>query len=114
MIEPGALNRKVTIQYNAGTADVLGGLNKSWATLATVSASVEILDSKAVTYAAQRNVQATLKVTVRYRPTWTLYNATCRGRHLRVIYDGRTFGVIGINDLGERQGMVELTCEELP
>ncbi|HEY3273472.1 MAG TPA: phage head closure protein [Methanocella sp.] len=114
MIEPGTLNRKVTIQYNSGATDVLGGVSKNWVTLATINASVETLDSKVVTYATQRGSLTTVKVGIRYRPAWALYNSTCKGKHLRVIYDGRTFGVTGVNDAGENHEIVYLTCEELP
>lgn len=108
----GEMKHRITVQYNAGVIDDLGGKTEAWTTLTTVWAAVEPLSSSRQIQAAQVGIYATKKATVRYRPLMPLITATCPGQALRVVYNDTTYNVSGITDLEEKHVFVELTIGE--
>lgn len=106
------MRHRITVQYNAGTTDALGGKTEAWTTLTTVWAAVEPLSSYRQIQAAQVGVYATKKATVRYRPLMPMIASTCPGQTLRVVYNGTTYTVTGLTDVEERRELVELVMGE--
>lgn len=80
----GDLRDRVTIQQKSTTADGQGGRAVTWATLATVSATVKPVQMSERLQAAAIGSSLTYTVTIRYRPdvtpamrlTWTPYRSS--------------------------------------
>ncbi len=109
-----ALNQRITIQYNNGMTDRVRGQTKNLADLCTVSAEVESLKAEVQVMAAQRGAFISHRFKARYKPLMPLVQSTCPGKPLKILYGGRSFDVITVQELDERKGFVELTARESP
>ena len=65
-IDPGALNRRLTLEAPVETADGTGGVIRSYATVATVWASVEPVAARGDVVAVQLGATVTHRITVRF------------------------------------------------
>lgn len=108
----GEMKHRITVQYNNGTKDDIGGETEVPTTLCTCWAAVESLSSYHQIQAAQVGIYSTKKMTVRYSPLMPLIKSTCPGKALQVIYNGTTYNVTGLLDLEEKHRFVELTVGE--
>lgn len=106
MIRSGDLNRRIVIQRRADVVNVFNEPVPGWAEIASRPAKVTPV-SDGERFGGGQEVQATLthRFTVRWdRALWTAIDPTCR-----VLYDGRTFDIVAIKELGFREG-VEITA----
>ena len=65
-IDPGALNRRLTLEAPVETADGAGGVIRSYATVATLWASVEPVAARADVVAVQLGATVTHRITIRF------------------------------------------------
>ena len=98
------LDRSITIERFTETRDAFNNPVETWTTLATVRASVEhIRDSERWT-AQEVGAAATMRFQIRWSSTLAELNAKDR-----VIYEGDTFDVAAVKELGRRKGL-EITA----
>lgn len=97
----GKMDRKVEVQTPAVTVDTFGQRNETWSTRVTAWAS------KRDEFANER-VEAGQVVEV-VRTTWTMrYDSTVKATH-RILYGGEHYYILGIVELGRKEGMQILT-----
>jgi SPP1 family predicted phage head-tail adaptor len=104
-LRAGGLRHTVTIQTPTTTKDTYGGAVTTWATFATVWASIESMKSfdKAVTSATWPGADYT--ITIRYL-------AGVTGNMRVVDQDGVIYSILGRpNDVDGRHREIILTCE---
>lgn len=95
-MEAGKLDRRVTIERATVVLDDFGGEVTTWTALATVWASYEPVSDGEKWRAAE--VAAT--VTARFRIRWGFDVKVTD----RLIFDGRVFDIIGVKEIGRREG----------
>jgi SPP1 family predicted phage head-tail adaptor len=66
-VQSGRLRHRVTIQSATETRDAVGAVTKTWATLASVWASVEPLGGREFFSASQVQSDVTTRIRIRYR-----------------------------------------------
>lgn len=104
-MDPGDLNRQITIQQYAATRDTFGGEVQTWANVATVWASKAHRTSREFFAAQKTNAETTDLFIIRYRSGIT--------PKVRVIFDGKTYDIIGANDPDGRRRELHLLCSEV-
>lgn len=93
-MNPGRLDRKVTIQARTASRDDEGSPVVSYATEATVPCErVQMTGSEARRSAA---VRADVNLTLRIR-----FRSTLTEQH-RLVFEGRTYDIVAINEEGRR------------
>lgn len=97
MIEAGKLDRRITLQRATATQDDAGQPISTWSTLAEVWAQVTPLAVREPFQADQRAAWVDHKFKIRYRSDVGPLN--------RVLYAGRTYDVVGVQELGRREGL---------
>ena len=100
----GARRHRVVIETRTDTGQTGGGVSSSWATLATVWASVQPLKGMERLHAQQLESPVTHKVTIHYRSDVTT-------KH-RLTWGSRTFNIRSVVDVDERRRATEMICEE--
>lgn len=100
-MKSGKLDRRVTIQRVAVVLDDFGGEIETWTDHATVWAQVlPVSDGE-----RWRAEQVSATVSTRFRIRW--------GAGVRVtdqiIYEGRTYDIVGVKEIGRREGQ-EITA----
>jgi SPP1 family predicted phage head-tail adaptor len=100
----GLLRHRVELQSRTLTADGFGQPVETWATYATVSASVSPLRGRERFAAMQVAAETTHRIVMRGRSGIKAED--------RVFYDGRVFDIRAIMDMDERGIMLELLCTE--
>lgn len=105
-LDPGKLNRRITISVAATTQDDYGQPTNTWTPLRTCWAGIRVASSREI-YAASGFVsQLSHVITVRY-------NATQPPKAgMQVGFNGRTFRVQAASDPDEGLEMVQLLCLE--
>ena len=97
----GRMDRKVEVQRRTTAVDTFGQRNETWAK------RFDAWAMKKDDFANER-VEAGQVVEV-VRTTWTMrYNDTLKHTD-RILYDGGTYYVLGIVELGRKEGMKVLT-----
>ncbi len=106
VVNIGSLNNRIAIQSASRTPDGAGGATEVWATITngTVWARIEPASAFEAFAAAQLQHRVTHKITMRYLGT------VASG--MRVLFGSRRFNIRGIKNIGERNAVMELTCEE--
>lgn len=105
----GQLRHTIAIQERTPTADGMGGFTETWATVSgmgSVRAAVwpvrgdEKLDAMKLEYVEPR------KIRIRYRPGITTKN--------RIYWSDRskTFNIVSINNIDEKNRMLDMVCTE--
>lgn len=99
-MEAGKLDRRITLQrygitYNADNEPIEG-----FADLATVWASVQYASDGEKIRAAEVGATISIRFQIRYSSTVAGINPKDR-----VIYDGKTFDISGVKELGRREGL---------
>lgn len=96
-----ALDRLITLQRASVTQDPGTGENvETWATLATVCAGKrDVSDAERV---ASAEVQATIttRFVIRWDSAWSDLNPKDR-----VVYDGRTYDIAAVKEIGRCEGL---------
>jgi SPP1 family predicted phage head-tail adaptor len=102
-MQAGSLDRRIVLQRYSLTRDDLNNAVETWTTLATVWAEkLDISDRERVT-AAQLGADITTRFRIRYSSAVAALNPKDR-----VLYGGRTYDVMGVKEIGRREGL-ELT-----
>lgn len=100
---PGRMDRKITLQVHTESRSSSGAFIKAWADLAEVWAEV-IEVSGRERFAADREIGTrAARFMIWYRPGLSV-------KAHRINYDGATWDIVGIKELGFREG-IELTAE---
>lgn len=107
-VNPGDLRHVVTVQRNVGTGqDDFGQPNESWLTIATVHASIQPLGGRELFWAMQVAAEATHQVIMRYDPAVLITEKD------RIDFKGRTFQIINVNNIEERNRLWQILCKEV-
>lgn len=94
-MHPGQLDRTITIQTFTVAQDATGQPIQTWSTLAIVRASVLEVN-------ARERFQALREVGV-FSAVFTIRWLSGLNDRNRVIYDGKTYDIVGIQEQGRRQ-----------
>ena len=100
-MKPERLDRKITLQRFTYTTDPGSGEQvKTWSTLAAVWASKrDVSDSERVA-SAEVSAEIGTRFQIRWDSAWSDLNPKDR-----VVYDGRTYDIVGVKELGRREGL---------
>jgi SPP1 family predicted phage head-tail adaptor len=102
----GKLNKLITIQYKKTVTDpVNGNITEVWVDLYTLWASVDTLKLNEVFKAQAIEINATHKLTSRYRAGID--------SKMRIKYGDRKFEIKNIRDLEEKHVYLDYICSEL-
>jgi SPP1 family predicted phage head-tail adaptor len=94
-MNPGDLNRRITIQTFTPTRDSLGAEIETWSTLAEIWAQVTNVAGGEI-YAADKILsQTTHRITIYYRSDLTA--------KMRVVYNGTAYDVLMVQENGLRE-----------
>ena len=88
MMQPGDLDRRITIQQNTPTQDGAGNPLDAWTDLATVWAEVVPVGGSETFQAKQTGAEAVAKFRIRYRGDVL--------RKMRVVYDSDNYDVADV------------------
>lgn len=100
----GPLDRRITLQRATVTQNECGEEISTWGTLATVwAAKLNVSDGEKVA-ASEVAAQIDLRFQIRWDSSWSDLNPKDR-----VVFEGRTFDLAGVKELGRREGL-ELSC----
>ena len=103
-MKAGKLDRRITLQRATVTYDALNNPVQTWATLVTVWASKsEISDSERVA-AKEVGAEATKRFQIRYSTDVDDLNPKDR-----LTYNSETYQILGVKELGRREGF-EITA----
>lgn len=101
----GRLDRRITIQHKTVAQNELGEEVETWADHATVWASkFDVSDGEKV---AAAEVSAT--ITTRFQIRYSSDVAEINPGDDRVVFDGRTYDIWGVKEIGRREG-IEITA----
>lgn len=106
----GKLRRRVTLQQlpEAESLDSFGQPIRDYQDVGTYWGSIEPLSGREAEAAGQLRSEATHLLTVRYLGADVTPNPTDRW-----VYDGRTFGVVAIRNVEERNRRYEIDVREI-
>jgi SPP1 family predicted phage head-tail adaptor len=105
----GERNRRIEVQTNTGGHDSFGGDTYSWATTSTIWAKVINLTGGKLEAARQIDIQATVEINVGFCGTGGVAGITMKNQ---LVYNGRTFEIVHINDVFEQHIELRITCKE--
>lgn len=105
MIIAGRLRHRIVIQSPTETINSYGEREQTWATFATVWASIEPMRGRELLEAQQINAELSVKIRIRYL-------ASVKPKY-RISWDSRTFEINSIANIEERDREIELMCTEL-
>ena len=106
-MQAGFLRNQVELQTNSPSTNGFGEQIASWTTVATVWASITPLSGREFVEAKAREVDATVRITIRYRsdmlptPNW------------RVKFGSRYYDIDSVINRDERGKTVDLMCREV-
>jgi len=98
LMRAGELDRRVLIQRRAPLRNEHGEEIAGWVDIATVWAKVERVSGGEEFKAEQRSNRQQVRITIRYRPG---IDPT-----MRAVYDGETYDIEDVGELGRRDGLV--------
>ena len=105
----GDYNRRVEVQTNTSGKDTFGGDTYSWATTSEVWAKVINLTGGKLEAARQIDIKASVEIGMRFCGTGGVAGITMANQ---LVYNGRTFEIVHINDVFEQHTELILTCKE--
>lgn len=105
-MKSGRLDRRITIEQYTVTRDSYGGEPKSWSTWATVWA--EKRDKKGREYLEQSGEHTERETVFKIRYQDGL------STDMRILCDGRYYDIIGLAELGRREGWEVITEAQQP
>lgn len=105
-MNPGRLNRRVTLQVQATACDGVGQPKPVWNDVATVWAAIWPLRGRELYAAQQSSSEVETRIRIRYMAGIT--------PAMRVICSGRVFGILYVIDPDLRHVTLDLLCRELP
>lgn len=104
MIKSGSMRERITIEAPTESRSPLGEATLSWATFATVWASVDGLSSREMLQAQQANAIASHKIRIRFLPGLLHTH--------RVVWRGRTMEIASVVER-ENRTMHEILAREV-
>lgn len=104
-MDAGKLDRRITIERFTTTRDAFNNPIETWAPLVTrtPAAKLDIRDSERWT-AQEVGAEITTRFQIRYSSVVADVNPKDR-----VLYDGKTYGIVGVKEIGRRDGL-EITA----
>lgn len=104
MIEIGALNKRITIQYPTKVADGMGSFTETWNDGDTIWASLWSISANEMVRSMQMSMEVTHRIRIRYRsvlrPDW------------RLKFGNRYFNIISIINPNEKNEMLDIMAKE--
>ena len=100
----GTLRHFGTIEGYTETKDTFGAVSKAWSEFCKVYANINPLRGDEKYVSAEKHATATHQVTVRYRQGIN--------PKMRLTLRGRTFEIVSVINVGERDKMMQLIVEE--
>lgn len=104
-MDPGVLNRQITIQQYTASRDSYGGEVQAWSDVATSWAQKVHRTSREFFAAQKVNAETTDIFIIRFRSGIIA--------KMRVIFDGKTYDIIGANDPDGSRRELHLICIEV-
>ncbi len=101
----GRLRSRIIIQQYTATRDSYGGEVQAWTDLVTVWAQKAHRTSREFFAAQKANAETTDMFVIRFRSGITA--------KMRVIFDGKTYDIIGANDPDGSKRELHLLCSEV-
>lgn len=102
----GALRHRLTFKSTNTTADSFGEVSESpTTTVATVWGSINPLSGRELLQAQQVQAEVTHRVRIRYR--------SGLDPSMQIVFGTRTFDIVSIINLEERDREIEILCKEL-
>jgi len=101
----GKLRHQIVIEQSTEARNSVGEVTASWATFATVRASVEPMQGRESFVASQDLAERTVRFRIRY-----LAGITPK---MRVSYDSRTFDIQSVVNREERNRETHILCREV-
>ncbi|CAJ4958952.1 phage head-tail adaptor [Burkholderia pseudomallei] len=108
-LRAGQLTRYVDVQQRSTTPDAIGQPLNTWTTLKSVYADIEALSAFKRAIAGLVVTDTTHQITVRYDPIFA--NPRIAGAY-RIVYAGRIFEVLGVENVDEGNQMIVLAARE--
>jgi len=105
-LRAGELRHRVEIQEAKVSIDAHRARTRTWATAATVWASVEPLAGREGLIAKQVDARLTHRVVIRY------YAGLTPANHRLRLSDTRALGIVEVKDIEERHRSMEILCYE--
>ena len=103
------LRHQVTLQRRDVDRDSAGGQVSRWTDVCTTRAGITALSGRELLAAQSAHAEVTHSVTLRYRPEFA--NPT-QAAALRLLFNGRVFGIAFVDNLDERRREINLVCSE--
>ena len=103
-ISAGQLRHRLAVQTFSESRDSQGGVTKSWSTDSTVWGSIRPLSGKELVSAQQVDAKVTHKIEIRY---YSGLDTT-----YRIQNDSRTFNIIQVLNLAERDKLMVILAVE--
>jgi SPP1 family predicted phage head-tail adaptor len=99
-VRAGKLDRKITVQRASETRNAYNEIEPVWADLFTVWASKKTQSGREALQAEQVVASNTVVFAIRYKAITTKD---------RVIFEGQTYDITSLNELGRREGLEIIT-----
>jgi len=94
------LDRRLTLQRATITYDTMNNPVETWSTLATVWASKEEINDTERLQSSEKGSAITVRFQIRYSVRVSDLNAKDR-----ISYGGHTYDIVGVKELGRREGL---------
>ena len=107
----GPMRQRVTIQTLSESADGYGQRVQSWIDSGTFWASIKNLSGREAVNAKQVKADSTHQVTLRY--VGTLFSTPGLLPSMRLVFNGRFFSILYINNVDERNREYQLLTQEI-
>lgn len=105
MLKAGELVNRITIQQNTPSTNADGTKIENWIDVITVWAAYEAKSGRELFAALRFNSEVNAIFRIRYQPDINV--------EMRVIFWGRQFDILFINDSGKYSGEMILACREV-
>jgi SPP1 family predicted phage head-tail adaptor len=103
----GQLRHRITIEQASDARDEYGEPVQSWTTYAQAWAAVEPISGREYWSANQDVAKANYRIRLRHDPALAITTA------MRVLFDGRTFDIEAVLNIGERGRELQMMCVEV-
>lgn len=104
-IDPGRLDRRVTLQSSVAARDAVGGESLTWSDAATVWAAREYIRGGRLFAAEEKHFEAAITYRIRHR-------SDVRAG-MRLIHGDDTFEILSVDDSAGRRRFLELSCRAI-
>lgn len=107
-INPGQLNKQITVQRYSVTQDEIGNEVSSWDDYLTVWAAVNDLYGQEYWAAAGQGQEDTVVFTTRWNPLLDALAAEKELTRYRLRYDGRMYDITGYDHMGYTRRIIKI------